>query len=470
MANIEAQAGDLPDGPYGRAGDLPVVEFSFRLPAIYAILGVAFLFRLILAALDGFEVDIGVFSAWTHSLADDHPWNFYRADYFTDYAPGYMYVLWFIGLIDKLVHFTPDQLEYVLKLPSVAADLASAYVLYLILDKQRQAVRLGASAFYLAFPPALLIGPMWGQVDSALAFLLLLSVYFVGKDRPVAAAAAFTLGFLIKPQAIAALPVLAFWIIRNHPPRLEGGGFQVSPVLWHCLAMGLGLTLLLIIPFFDYEPWRLVTTLYDSTNVENYRVNSFWAFNFWTLQGLFDGGFKPDTQDFLGISHRIWGIVMFVAALAAIIAASWRSRSTGVLALATALSVMAFYTFLTRMHERYVFAAFLPLLVACVMLNSRVLWGTFVVLATVHFLNMYQVFTYPLYNMTGPNYLRIDWLVERLEEDSLLGIGYSTTQILSGIMVACFFVTLTAAFALSWRPPEPEPETESGPEFEFNPT
>ena len=81
-------------------------------------------------------------------------------------------------------------------------------------------LRLGAAALYLLFPAALLIGPVWGQVDSLLAFLVLLSIYFISRDRPVWGFVAFTIGFLVKPQGIAALPFLVFWVVRHYPPRV----------------------------------------------------------------------------------------------------------------------------------------------------------------------------------------------------------------------------------------------------------
>ena len=390
------------------------------------------------------------------------------------------------------------------------------------------------------------MGAFWGQVDSILAFFLLYTVYFLSKDRPVAAAVAYTIGFLVKPQSIAALPFLAFWILRNYAPRLKGvsgitlgekvivgvvplfiistfarwfeydvplgrsntgwsGEFvfltiiaaaialamlaQIaaarfirleSPIsqkhlMWAsvqlvaagcvitavtlrlmlgestaginadgaygllialvlaatllagallfflaelqgrepelpktwimCALIPLGILIVLITPFFEYKPWDFIDVLQQSASTCSYRVNSFWAYNFWNTGGLFKMGFKPDettacsgsqvfATTFLGIRTQIWGWVLFGSAIVSIIALLWNKRSTGYLALGVGLSMMAFYLFLTRMHERYVFGAFLPLLVACALIHSRILWALFVATATVHFLNLYHVFGY----------------------------------------------------------------------------
>ena len=439
MANLPAHAGDI------RTGETPVVDFSFHLPAIAVLLVAAGAMRLAFAALPGFDVDMGVFSFWSRILASDGPWNFYDTDLFTDYAPGYMYVLFLIGKIADWFSLDDAQIHYLLKLPSIVADLASAYILYKFLDRETVNVRLAAAALYLAFPPAILIGPIWGQVDSILAFFLLLSVYYITRGRPVAGAVAFTLGFLIKPQAIAALPVLAFWIMRDHPPYKDGQ--WTFPKVWaECIGAGLALTVLLVIPFFTYEPWRLISELYDSTKVDNYQVNSFWAYNIWTLGGLFGSGFKTDLQEFMGVSHRVWGQLLFAFAQIAIIASVWRTRNPGALALGVALSVFSFFLLLTRMHERYLFAAFLPFMAACVALHSRVLWGLFVVMAVVHLANLYHVYGY--YN---DNELRWEWLYKWFEKPDFLGVGYETVQVLSFVMVVAFVALFALTVYLGWR-------------------
>jgi Gpi18-like mannosyltransferase len=458
MTNVEAPVRELDDAS--------LFSFSFRVPGIAFLLAVGLVLRLALALLPGFGVDIGTFQAWSNQLANDGPWNFYREDFFTDYAPGYMYVLWLFGELNQVFHFSNEQFEYLLKMPAIIADLASAYLLYLMLKEDRPGAALASAALYLLFPAALLIGSVWGQVDSILAFFLLLTVYLIGRERPVAGAVAFTVGFLVKPQAIAALPFLAFWIIREQVAllRTDEGRDEALRTLGACVAVPLAVLVLLILPFFKWQPWNLIEQLYDATNVANYRVNSFWAFNFWNTGGLFDMGFRCDlasacpedararATEWLGIPTRYWGLGMFVAAIGGTIFALRRAQGMGFLALGTALSVMAFYMFLTRMHERYIFAFFLVFLLACVLINSRVLWGAFVVAGLVHFLNLYHVYAYYY-----PNELRWESLYKWLEKASFLGTGYETVQVLSAVFVVCFFIILGAAAGLGAKRSPPPP-------------
>ncbi len=441
MAELEAEIAVL------KHQDEPLLNISFRLPAIFLVLAAGLAVRLVLAVQPGFGADIGLFEFWADQMAHRGPWHFYDSDFFIDYAPGYLYVLWIIGELNQLIHFNAAQYEYVIKLPPIIADLASAYLLYRVLDNQSLNARVGAAGLYLLLPATLLIGPIWGQVDSMLAFFLLLCVYYIGRGRPLAGALAFTVGFLVKPQAIAALPFLAVWIMRQTPVRT-----------WAVIGAGaFALTLLLIVPFFTYKPWDFIVHLYNATNVENYRVDSFWAYNFWTTQGLFDGGlFSPDNQKFLGVTHRIWGFVMFGVALLAIIVATWRSKSTGILALGTSLSVLVFYMFLTRMHERYVFAFFLPYLAACALLQSRLLWGLFVALAAAHFLNLYHVYSY--YRFAFPPNVEPFYkpMYEVLQDNSFLWTGLETVQALSALMLLAVPALIAYAAVHSRRSVPPE--------------
>ena len=51
--------------------------------------------------LSGFRIDVGDFNAWAQRLASGGPGDFYAPDYFGDYPPGYMYVLWLLGSIGE---------------------------------------------------------------------------------------------------------------------------------------------------------------------------------------------------------------------------------------------------------------------------------------------------------------------------------------------------------------------------------
>ncbi len=427
--------------------------------------------QLVLAALPTFHPDADLFRAWGETLARVGPDGFYHVRMFHAYAPGYMYFLWLLGSLDRAFGFSSAQWDYALKLPSIAADLGSAYLLYRLLAGQRPRWRVGAAALYLLFPATLLIGPVWGQNDGVLAFFLLLAVYFLAKDRPVLAALAFTAGFVVKPQAIAALPFLVFWVVRDHPPnwkRVRAGlRVPVPPATWiRTIGSSLVLGLVVSFPFFpSLLLWRPLVGLFDQArNATNaFRINSWFAFNFWYLLGK-DTADRCDStacvnptkshvtylthgEHFFGVSTRLWGFFLFAVALASVIVVLRRARGPAFLALGTSLSILSFYVFTTRMHERYLFPFFLPFLTACVFLKSRVLWAAFAVLGAAHFLNLYLVYTH-----AGDNALRYQRLYGWLLSANLWGTGIETAQALSAIVVAGLFVLVLTAWRLAAGP------------------
>jgi hypothetical protein len=518
---VEAEAGlgrVRTDEPAAAA----TLGFSLRLPAILVVLAAGLILRLLLATFPGFGIDVGTFAAWSFSLADAGPWSFYDTDSFTDYAPGYLYVLWFIGEIKEFLQdqgiwtMTNKQYEFILKLPSIVADLASAYLLYKLLEGQKQEARVGAALAYLLLPVTWFTGAVWGQVDSLLAFLLLLSLYFIWKDRPIAGGIAFVVAFLVKPQAIAALPFLAFWILRRFPPRwvppaqglpvlaglalfaigglvslvlyLEdkrGGGLAIAlvamalggalvalanlplgkdaaaraeekatsierrpgyvpvpPDIWYAaFAIPSAILVVAILPFFELKPWEFLDQLEYSASY--YAYASFHAYNFWATFAYLE----PDRVEYFGLSYAVWGYILYAASVAFILYSLRRAEGLGALTLGTALCIFVFYMFVTRMHERYLFPMFLPLLAACVILNSSLLWAGFVSVTVLHLFNLYHA-----YAEFNDNHLRIDWIFNWLQDPNFWGLGLTTVEFLSVLMVVTLPPLLAVAYALGDRP------------------
>ena len=414
---------------------------------LLVLLGSGLVIRLALAALPGFAPDVGIFRQWAEEIAAVGPDEFFaEGDPTKDYAPGYLYVLWFLGELNSTFHFTAGQWEYLLKLPAIAADLGSAVLLYVLVRKRSEGWGLATAAVYLLLPPVLLIGAIWGQVDSLLAFFILLTIYLLGGDRPVAAGLAFTAGFFVKPQIVSVLPFLAFWLVRESPPRtwLRVAGWSTA------------LAIVLALPFFpSLFPWQPLHELADhlQVSVDRYPYNSSFADNLWMafpdFAGRCDvaichdpitGSAVAQGSEYLGLTTRTWGLALYGLSAAVVIAILRRTRSTGFLALGTSLCALAFFVFMTRMHERYLFPFFLPFLVACALLRSAALWRAFAVLATVHLLNLYDV-----YVLLGD--LRIASVDRWLKSRDVWGTSLATSQALA--IVVC--TTFAALLVETWR-------------------
>jgi Gpi18-like mannosyltransferase len=234
----------------------------------------------------------------------------------------------------------------------------------------------------------------------------------------------------VNPRAVAVLPIFLVWALRDYPPKEWLKPIGISVVVG----------LIIIAPFFADDPVGPAQELWRSTDV--YPFNSFWAFNFW---GLF-GRFKADDLTFWGLTWQNWGIALFILTTASIIFAFRKEERPGVMALATALSMLAFYLFLTRMHERYISPMFLPLILALFLSHdrylTRILVIGFVVLSVVNFFNVYEVYMYYGRYIDAPAFT---------EPTALFRLISDNTFFFSLVAVLTFPVLLATGYMLTRR-------------------
>ena len=80
--------------------------------AVLVVLALGLVLRVILARLlpgSGFGVDLGAFRFWASNLATEGFNGFYDREFFHDYTPGYLYVLWLVGIIGNAAGGIGDQ-------------------------------------------------------------------------------------------------------------------------------------------------------------------------------------------------------------------------------------------------------------------------------------------------------------------------------------------------------------------------
>ncbi len=184
--------------------------------AILVLLALGFALRLIIAYIlpgSGFGVDLNAFRFWADNLATNGPWGFYERDFFHDYTPGYLYLLWFVG---SLQHLLPG-LELI-KVPAMLADLAVGWLIWsmvLELGGGSRAALIGA-ALYLFVPVTWFDSVVWGQVDSVGLVFLLLGLRELWRDRPERATAYAVVAAIVKPQLGILIPILLAVLLRRY--------------------------------------------------------------------------------------------------------------------------------------------------------------------------------------------------------------------------------------------------------------
>ena len=227
------------------------------------LLAAGFGIRLVVMRWPPFPIDMNDWIAWGERVLVVGPPNFYAPNIFSDYAPGYVYVMGLTAAIKNglFPRAGVGTYHFLYRLTPILCDLATAVLIYRVLAREETAERateaprspwhvaaplalLGAGAHL--FSPALIFNSaIWGQIDATFTLAMLLSVVLVLRDRPVWAVVSYVIAFMIKPQAISLAPVLGIALLMRYPPRrwLAAG------------AVGLALGYLISAPFLGLNAY-----------------------------------------------------------------------------------------------------------------------------------------------------------------------------------------------------------------------
>jgi Gpi18-like mannosyltransferase/4-amino-4-deoxy-L-arabinose transferase-like glycosyltransferase len=327
--------------------------------SVWTLLLFAAALRVWLAiASPGLPNDIAAFSAWaqhaaTHSLF----WSYIDPNYFLDYPPGYLYVLFLLGTLSNVLALTPDDAVFVvlLKLPAILAEAVIAWILF-----RAAQVRWGASAaagiavLFLLSPAVLINAAAWGQVDAVLTLAIITALLQFARRHYGRAGALFALALLIKPQALLWLPLGGMVLVidswRQHSPR---------PVVTASVGFALVFSTL-VLPFSLVQGPGWIFALYHKS-LGSYPYATLNAFNLYALLGW---NWASIDNSPLTAKPWLWGILFVVPTLAFIGSLAIRSSRRHLVLYAAALLLAMAFTFVPKMHERYLYAV-VPLLLLC---------------------------------------------------------------------------------------------------------
>ncbi len=303
----------------------------------------SFLLRLFLTPFGTLELDFNSFVGWSQRLVEVGPAQFYEA--WSDYLPGYLYVLWGLGVLGNILPSLPQLLLY--KLPAILADVATGALIFFAVSRFNKKLAIPAAALYLFNPAVFANSTLWGQIDGITVFLALSSIFFA-KRLPFLSAVALGAGALVKPQAGFIAPIVAVLLWKTYGLK-KTIGYAIFSLL---IFLGGFVPFAHDVPFISFVMERLGAT------ASQYPYSSINAFNFWAL---ITGLWKPD-----GGGLQIGGIVVTVTILSLLLRYWWvrQERSKTIIWLVTALWFVVSFLFLTRMHERHLLPTLAPLAIA----------------------------------------------------------------------------------------------------------
>ena len=404
---------------------------------LWAVLGAALAARLVVALrVPGYNTDISCFTAWSERMYAVGPLRFYAPDYFCDYPPGYMLLLWPTALLRHIFNLDTNTAAYrmLLKLLPMLADVAGAYLLFRTAKKSLcEPLALLLAALYAFNPAGICNSAAWGQIDALLTLLICLCALSAISDHYLRALLWFTAALLVKPQALLfgplGLAALLAGILRAESPELRARrlkGFLLGGLC--CL----GILCLAGFVFSGNQPGdnRLTTPVAWLVNqyfgaMQGYRYVTINTLNLHYLMGL--NWAQLDANP--GAQTLAWALfgAGYAAAAALCFFSSKKPRRLLLLGGALMLWITAFGP---MMHERYVFPALLLLLLAfAAEKDVRILAG-FITLTATLFLNEVLVLQG---GMTAANYGHLQ------EAENWLNLPLSLIVVLNAL-----FMTWTA--------------------------
>ena len=374
------------------------------------VFGLALVIRFIAGALvKGHETDMACFQAWAEMVYNDGFAAFYTSEAFTDYPPGYVYILYIIGFIRNVTGIsTSSGLAYLLtKMPAILADMGIGYLLYRIAGKKLgNTGALIVSGIYLFFPSVIMDSTLWGQTDSVFTICVLLMCWLVTEKKLIPAYFVLAIGILIKPQTLIFTPILLYGIVEQ--VILTDFSWKRFFINLGSGLCAIGVIVLGMLPYgFSYALAQYTETL------GSYEYASVNAYNFWTLIEM---NWMPQDTVVLGLTCQTWGTIGIIAAvvLSAYFFFKSKDRVSGYY-YSAAILIATVFVFSVRMHERYLYPVMALLLAAYAVrpIKENILlflgWGIGLFANMAHVLYFYDPMNF---NRTStPSILTSLWMV-----------------------------------------------------------
>lgn len=140
---------------------------------------------------------------WINGFIQNGGFKAIRGDFFYDYAPPFMYILWFIGRL-PVNHMTAY--KGICSMFDVMLAIGSALIVLEVTKNRTKAVF--TYGVMLLVPTFIADSAMWAQCDQIYAAFVVFAVYFLLKDKPNLAMILYGTAFAFKLQTLFIFPFL----------------------------------------------------------------------------------------------------------------------------------------------------------------------------------------------------------------------------------------------------------------------
>lgn len=334
--------------------------------------------------IEGHSTDISCFKSWALMAYEGGLSNFYASETFTDYPPGYMYILWLIGAVKSLFNIAYESMAYtvLIKTPAIICDVITGVFIYkLLLKRTNSTLAISLSFLYLINPAVIVNSAAWGQVDSVFTLFVMLFIYYICERKLLLACVFYTIGFIIKPQTVIFTPILLLYLYKIL--FMENGRRQAVKQILISALVCVAMLFVLILPFTKNLNFMPIISQYIST-LASYPYASVNAFN---VFAFFGGIWRDVNEPFLLLPYSVWSNIFIAAIVAVCICIYIRQKGKTNMFLLGAFVITAMFTLAAKMHERYVFPALALLICAFAYSKDKRILTVFGILSIGQFLN-----------------------------------------------------------------------------------
>ncbi|MCK5129524.1 MAG: phospholipid carrier-dependent glycosyltransferase [Clostridiales bacterium] len=350
---------------------------------LWLIIGIGVIIRIILAmSIRGYPNDISCWLGWCNATASSGLFGVYELDIFIDYPPGYMYILYPLGLLMKLMGTVPERLSWlIVKIPPITSDILLSLIIFKVaykkLGKNKALILTG---IYFLNPAVILNSSAWGQIDGVLALFVILYTIALYDRKFMKAGIFLAIGVLLKVQMVLFAPLYLTALWSYFRERKTNKEFTLKALS----GVGAGLLTLIILalPFFYKSPMDFFK-LYTGA-LETYSTVSLNAANLWALLG---GMWKPVTSTFLGVEYSILTNIGLVIAIVTFFVIGFLDRKKEHIFMHAALLITGIFMLSGKMHERYMFTAIALLIMSFVFTERKSSYILLMIFSATQFMN-----------------------------------------------------------------------------------